>query len=56
MDEYIAANGVLVNPLVYDGYPSIGCRDLHGAGRARARTRAVGRWAGTGKTECGIHV
>jgi len=26
VDDYIAENGVLVNPLVYDGYPSIGCR------------------------------
>src|SRR3984893_4701308 len=26
VDDYIAENGVLVNPLVYDGYPSIGCQ------------------------------
>jgi len=25
VDDYITTNGVLVNPLVYDGYPSIGC-------------------------------
>src|SRR5271170_5026773 len=25
VDDYIAANNILVNPLVYDGYPSIGC-------------------------------
>ena len=24
VDDYIAENGILVNPLVYDGYPSIG--------------------------------
>ena len=54
VDEYIAANGVLVNPLVYDGYPSIGCRTctLRVAPGADPRS---GRWAGTGKTECGIH-
>jgi phosphoadenosine phosphosulfate reductase len=54
VDDYIAENGILVNPLVYDGYPSIGCSTC---------TRRVGpgedprsgRWAGTGKTECGIH-
>lgn len=54
VDDYIAENGVLVNPLVYDGYLSIGCSTC---------TRRVvpgedprsGRWAGTGKTECGIH-
>ena len=55
VDEYIASNGVLVNPLVYDGYPSIGCRTctLRVAPGEDARS---GRWAGTGKTECGIHV
>jgi phosphoadenosine phosphosulfate reductase len=55
VDEYIAANGVLVNPLVYDGYPSIGCRTctLRVAPGADPRS---GRWAGSGKTECGIHV
>jgi 3'-phosphoadenosine 5'-phosphosulfate sulfotransferase (PAPS reductase)/FAD synthetase len=25
VDNYIAEHGILVNPLVYDGYPSIGC-------------------------------
>ena len=54
VERYIVDNGVLVNPLVYDGYPSIGCFPC---------TRRVppgddprsGRWAGTTKTECGIH-
>ena len=55
VDEYIAANGVLVNPLVYDGYPSIGCRTCTMRVAAGADPRS-GRWAGTGKTECGIHV
>jgi phosphoadenosine phosphosulfate reductase len=54
VDEYIAEHGVLVNPLRYDGYPSIGCwpctRRVAPGGAARS-----GRWAGTGKTECGIH-
>ena len=35
VERYIAENHVLVNPLVYDGYPSIGCADLHPAGRPR---------------------
>ena len=48
-------NGVLVNPLVYDGYPSIGCRTCTMRVEAGADPRS-GRWAGTGKTECGIHV
>ena len=25
VDAYVAEHGVLVNPLAYDGYPSIGC-------------------------------
>jgi len=54
VDRYIAENGVLVNPLQYDGYPSIGCwpctRRVAPGEDARA-----GRWAGTNKTECGIH-
>lgn len=55
VDEYIASNGVLVNPLVYDGYPSIGCRTCTLRVEAGADPRS-GRWAGTGKTECGLHV
>ena len=54
VDTYIAENGVLVNPLLSDGYGSVGCapctrRLLEGEG-ARA-----GRWAGTSKIECGLH-
>lgn len=50
---YIETNGLLVNPLLEDGYSSVGCAPctLRGAG-ADART---GRWAGFAKTECGIH-
>jgi len=54
VEAYINDNSVLVNPLVYDGYPSIGCwpctRRVAPGEDARS-----GRWAGTGKTECGIH-
>jgi phosphoadenosine phosphosulfate reductase len=54
VDRYISDNGVLVNPLQYDGYPSIGCwpctRRVAPGDDARS-----GRWAGTAKTECGIH-
>ncbi|MCI0384918.1 phosphoadenylyl-sulfate reductase [Streptomyces sp. CNQ085] len=54
VDAYAAEHGVLTNPLLMDGYPSIGCapctrRVLEGED-ARA-----GRWAGRGKTECGLH-
>lgn len=54
VDDYIAEHGVLVNPLVYDGYPSIGCRTCTARVEAGADPRS-GRWAGTVKTECGIH-
>jgi phosphoadenosine phosphosulfate reductase len=54
VERYITENNVLVNPLQYDGYPSIGCwpctRRVAPGENARS-----GRWAGTGKTECGIH-
>jgi phosphoadenosine phosphosulfate reductase len=55
VEKFIADNGVLVNPLVEDGYPSIGCATctLRVAPGGDPRS---GRWAGTGKTECGIHV
>jgi phosphoadenosine phosphosulfate reductase len=54
VDSYIAEHGVLVNPLVYDGYPSIGCRTCTAQVAPGADPRS-GRWAGTAKTECGIH-
>jgi phosphoadenosine phosphosulfate reductase len=54
VDRYIAENGILVNPLLSDGYGSIGCwpctRRLQPGEDARA-----GRWAGTSKIECGLH-
>jgi phosphoadenosine phosphosulfate reductase len=54
VERYIAENGVLVNPLVYDGYPSIGCAPCTRRVAPGDDPRS-GRWAGTGKTECGIH-
>src|SRR6266700_2060137 len=54
VEAYIASHGVLVNPLVYDGYPSIGCRTCTARVAPGADPRS-GRWAGTAKTECGIH-
>ena len=52
--RYVAENGVLVNPLVYDGYPSIGCATCTRRVAPGDDPRS-GRWAGTAKTECGIH-
>lgn len=54
MRDYINANGVLVNPLVDEGYPSIGCAPCTAKPVAGADPRS-GRWAGLNKIECGLH-
>lgn len=55
MQAYIDQYGVLVNPLVGEGYPSIGCAPCTAKPAPGADPRS-GRWAGTGKIECGLHV
>jgi phosphoadenosine phosphosulfate reductase len=55
VDDYIAEHGVLVNPLVADGYPSVGCEPCTARPLPGADPRS-GRWAGRAKTECGIHL
>ena len=55
VDAYVEANGVLVNPLAYDGYPSIGCAPCTRRVAPGEDPRS-GRWAGSAKTECGLHV
>ena len=54
MQSYIDANDVLVNPLVFEGYPSIGCAPCTAKPIEGADSRS-GRWAGLSKTECGLH-
>ncbi|WKG01544.1 phosphoadenylyl-sulfate reductase [Mycolicibacterium sp. HK-90] len=54
MQAYIEANDILVNPLVHDGYPSIGCAPCTTKPAEGADPRS-GRWAGQTKTECGLH-
>jgi phosphoadenosine phosphosulfate reductase len=54
MQNYIDANDVLVNPLVFEGYPSIGCAPCTQKPIEGADPRS-GRWAGSTKTECGLH-
>ena len=54
IDQYVLENGVLVNPLQYDGYPSIGCWPCTSRVAPGEDPRS-GRWAGQNKTECGIH-
>ncbi|MGH8989868.1 MAG: phosphoadenylyl-sulfate reductase [Acidimicrobiales bacterium] len=54
VDSYLQDHDLPVHPLVSRGYLSIGCapttRPIVGGEDHRA-----GRWAGTGKTECGLH-
>lgn len=54
VEDYIEANDVLVNPLVFDGYPSIGCAPCTAKPVDGADPRS-GRWQGKGKIECGLH-
>jgi len=51
IDDYITANGVLVNPLLSEGYGSVGCAPC-----TRPGTGRDGRWAGQRKVECGLHL
>jgi phosphoadenosine phosphosulfate reductase len=54
LQNYIDDQGILVNPLVYEGYPSIGCAPCTAKPIDGADPRS-GRWAGQAKTECGLH-
>jgi phosphoadenosine phosphosulfate reductase len=54
MQDYIDANDVLVNPLVFEGYPSIGCAPCTAKPIEGADPRS-GRWVGQSKIECGLH-
>jgi phosphoadenosine phosphosulfate reductase len=51
---YIDSRGILENPLVHAGYPSIGCAPCT-AKVAPGDDPRSGRWAGSTKTECGLH-
>jgi phosphoadenosine phosphosulfate reductase len=54
VDSYVAKHGVLTNPLLMDGYASVGCAPCTRRVLQGEDSRA-GRWAGRGKTECGLH-
>jgi phosphoadenosine phosphosulfate reductase len=53
--QYSDDNLLPVNPLLSQGYPSIGCQPCTRKVAPGDDPRA-GRWAGTDKTECGLHV
>ena len=52
--EYASEHDVIINPLMNDGYPSIGCAPCTRRVAPGEDPRA-GRWAGLDKTECGLH-
>lgn len=54
IDRYYVARGLPRHPLYDAGYLSIGCAPCTRPVAAGEDVRA-GRWADTGKTECGIH-
>jgi phosphoadenosine phosphosulfate reductase len=54
IEQYQVEHDLPRNPLVAQGYPSIGCLPCTRAVQPGEDPRA-GRWAGQDKTECGIH-
>jgi phosphoadenosine phosphosulfate reductase len=55
--EYVRTHGVLYNELHERGYPTIGCTHCTAPvpGASVTDYSRAGRWAGTAKTECGLH-
>ncbi len=54
VNAYIADHDVPVNPLLNQGYPSIGCMPCTKPVAPGEDPRS-GRWSGTDRTECGLH-
>lgn len=54
VQNYIDKHDVLVNPLIFEGYSSIGCAPCTAKPLDGADPRS-GRWQGHAKTECGLH-
>ncbi|MET1132422.1 MAG: phosphoadenylyl-sulfate reductase, partial [Aeromicrobium sp.] len=52
--DYANEHDVILNPLLNDGYPSIGCAPCTRRVAPGEDPRA-GRWAGLDKSECGLH-
>jgi len=52
---YIADHNIIVNPLISQGYPSIGCWPCTKP-VADGEDPRSGRWVGQDKTECGLHL
>ena len=54
VEAYIAEHAIVTNPLLTQGYPSIGCATCTRRVAPGEDARA-GRWAGRDKVECGIN-
>jgi len=54
VDSYLADHDLPVHPLVSEGYRSIGCAPTTRP-TAKGEDPRAGRWAGSAKTECGLH-
>lgn len=54
IEDYMTRHGLPRHPLSEKGYASVGCRPCTRPLREGESGRD-GRWAGSGKTECGIH-
>lgn len=50
-DQFLIDNKIPPHPLKLEGYDSVGCTHCTSKGAGRS-----GRWVGSGKTECGLHV
>ena len=56
VDGYLSLHpDVVLNPLLQEGYTSIGCGPCTRAVKPGEDSRS-GRWAGRAKTECGLHL
>ena len=55
VSDYADRHGLMVNPLLADGYPSVGCEPCTARPLPGEDARS-GRWAGRDKDECGLHV
>lgn len=53
-EQYIEDENLIVHPLTKQGYPSIGCATCT-LPVAEGEDPRAGRWAGSNKTECGLH-
>jgi phosphoadenosine phosphosulfate reductase len=53
--DYAGRHGLVINPLLADGYPSVGCEPCTARPLPGEDARS-GRWAGRDKDECGLHV